>query len=358
MYLFIICALYQIVYQLLLVSAITKNKSRHKKNSSASQKSVSVIICAKNENENLRKNLPSILNQKYNDFEVILVDDGSDEYFNMVDDRLRIIRLTQQEKIGLGKKYALQKGIENVAKELILLTDADCKPVSEYWIAEMANLIDDKHKIVLGISPYTIKNTLLNALIEYETAQTAMQYIGFAILGNPYMSVGRNVGYDATLLRTKIWKENELAIASGDDDLTIQALATDYNTTVCLDVNSYTVSEAKNTWKDWFVQKRRHAESGLLYKFSHKILLGSYIISKLLFYILVLCIYSSGNNVFTVNVIALVSLSMMSIVNMKLNTEIKMQKRWIYTIVLDPLYAILLTIIGVLNFIQSNQKWK
>jgi hypothetical protein len=96
----------------------------------------------------------------------------------------------------------------------------------------------------------------------------------------------------------------------------------------------------------------------LLYKFSHKILLGSYIISKLLFYILVLCIYCSGNNVFTVDVIALVSFSIMSIVNMKLNTELKMQKRWIYTIVLDPLYVLMLTTIGILNFIQPSKKWK
>ena len=38
---------------------------------------VSVIICAKDEAENLKKNLSKILAQKYPEFEVIVVNDGS-----------------------------------------------------------------------------------------------------------------------------------------------------------------------------------------------------------------------------------------------------------------------------------------
>ena len=38
---------------------------------------VSVIICARNESENLAAFLPSVLKQKYPDFQVIVVNDGS-----------------------------------------------------------------------------------------------------------------------------------------------------------------------------------------------------------------------------------------------------------------------------------------
>ena len=38
---------------------------------------VSVIICARNENENLKKFLPLVLSQNYPSYEVIVVDDGS-----------------------------------------------------------------------------------------------------------------------------------------------------------------------------------------------------------------------------------------------------------------------------------------
>ncbi len=358
-YLFIVCALYQIVYQLVLVFAISRYKSNSKKNTNIVSKSVSVIICARNETENLHKNLPYILSQKYDDFEVILVDDGSDIPFQMQHERLKIIRLSKEEKIGLGKKYALQKGIEKASKELILLTDADCQPVSENWITEMATLINNQHKIVLGISPYIYDATFLNSLIEYETAQTAMQYIGFAILGKPYMCVGRNVCYEANLLKTKSWTDDELAIASGDDDLAIQTLATTKNTTVCLTSNSYILSEAKKTWSDWFLQKKRHAESGFLYKFSHKILLGSYIFTKIGFcltFFCVLCMINQRNMLSLVVVI--VAITITSIANMQLHKTLNIQKRWTYTFILDPIYGAMQLLIGLQNLLQPNQKWK
>ena len=142
----------------MLIFVIIKKKKSNKPDSN-NLKSVSVIICAKNETENLLKNLPAILNQHYPDFEVILVDDGSDERLTINDERLTIITLSKEEKIGLGKKYALQKGVEAAKKELILLTDADCWPVSEHWISEMVSCITEEKKIVLGI--YLIKQSRL-----------------------------------------------------------------------------------------------------------------------------------------------------------------------------------------------------
>ncbi len=357
-YLFIACCVFQIVYQLVLVLSIV-NYKRSSIKESPIQKSVSVVICAKNERENLQKNLPFILNQKYNNFEVIIVDDGSDEPFEMLDARLTIITLTKAEKIGLGKKYALKKGIEKSSNEIILLTDADCKPNSENWIAEMAALINEKHKIVLGISPYYYEPTFLNAMVEYETAQTAMQYLGFAILGMPYMSVGRNICYDAALLKSKIWNEKELGIASGDDDLAIQTLATKYNTTVCLAEDSYTYSLAKNSWESWFQQKTRHAESGFLYKFQHIIILGSYILTKIGMYLcffLLFCILNKINSLSLMVIV--VTMAIISIANMLLHKTQNLLKRWNYTLILDPIYGTMPLLTGLLNLFQSNRKWK
>ena len=322
-------------------------------------KSVSVIICAKNETENLQKNLSFILNQKFKDFEVIVVDDGSDEKFTLKNERLTIITLTKNEKIGLGKKYALQKGIEMASNEVILLTDADCQPVSENWISEMSVLINEKHKIVLGISPYKYENTFLNAVIEYETAQTALQYLGFAILGKPYMSVGRNVCYDAKLLKSKRWSNKELSIASGDDDLTIQTLATKDNTTVCFSKDSYTVSKAKNTWESWLNQKSRHTESGFLYKFPYKMALGSYIFTKnvnYLCFLYLLCMLNKIN--FVALLLVIITMMITCIVNMLLHITLNLQKRWNYTLILDPIYGTIPLFTGLQNLFQSNRKWK
>ncbi len=328
-------------------------------------KPVSVVICAKNEAENLQENLSFILCQNYQEFEVIVVDDGSDEPFVFKHERLTIIRIEKQEKIGLGKKYALQNGIEAAKNELVLLTDADCQPVSENWISEMANCITDEKKIVLGISPYKTDNTILNSLIEYETAQTAMQYIGFALLGNPYMSVGRNVLYDKSLLRQKKWTREELSIASGDDDLTIQTLATKENTIVCLSKESYTISEPKKTWKDFIKQKLRHYESGSLYKFPQRLLLGAYLFSKLFIYwdlvyyfLRSILIIDYPTFFFFPFFFYLIYLFSTTLFNLLLNNKFQLNSRWYFTFLNDILYCIFTVSIGIISLFKPSKNWK
>ncbi|MCC6582541.1 MAG: glycosyltransferase [Chitinophagales bacterium] len=358
LYLFVICCIYQVVYQLVLIFVIIKKKKSNKPDSN-NLKSVSVIICAKNERENLQKNLPAILNQHYPDFEVILVDDGSDERLTINDERLTIINLSKDEKIGLGKKYALQNGVEAAKKELILLTDADCRPVSENWISEMVSCITEEKKIVLGISPYKTESSFLNGLIEYETAQTALQYIGFALLGNPYMSVGRNVLYDAALLKSKKWSAAELSITSGDDDLAIQSLATKDNIAVCLSKESYTISDAKTNWKDWIQQKQRHYESGSLYKLSHRMQLGAYLFTKLLIYACLFYLLFSDSNEKNISTgIFFFYFISITLLNLSLDYFLHLNKRWYFSLLNDILYCIFTVTLGLWSQLKPVKNWK
>lgn len=355
------------VYLFTLTISILKNRKINHKTQNSNLQSVSVIICAKNEKENLQKNLPLILHQNYPDFEVIVVDDGSDEQLTMnhetssgqADERLTIIRISKEEKHGLGKKYALQKGIEAAKKDLILLTDADCRPVSENWIMEMVSCIDEKKKIVLGISPYQTESGILNSLIEYETAQTALQYLGFALLGMPYMCVGRNVLYDAKLVKTKKWTDTELSIASGDDDLMIQSLATKENTTVCLSKDSYTKSEAKKTWKAWIQQKLRHYESGKVYKFSHRFILGSYLLAKTGFYTLLIwllfCFPAPFNFIIGIFIFYFIAITVLQFM---LNFKLYLNQGWYLAVIDDLLYCIFTITLGVISHLKPAKNWK
>jgi poly-beta-1,6-N-acetyl-D-glucosamine synthase len=344
----------------------------HKKSASgnsAADKSVSVIICAKNESHNLQKNIPLILNQQHPAFEVIVVDDGSDDDLSFLkelnDTRLKLITLTKSEKTGLGKKYALQKGIEASSHPILLLTDADCRPVSKNWITEITAGIDAAHRIILGISPYNTVNSFLNSLIGYETAQTALQYTGLALLGRPYMSVGRNVAYAAQLLKSKVWTKPELAIASGDDDLVIQSLANNRNTAVCLTPESYTLSDAKTTWKDWINQKLRHYESGSLYKFADRAILGTYLTSKLIFYGILLYFIIQAYLLteypgysLAVFLIYLIYLICILFFNLLLQLKFKLNSRWYLAGIHDLLYTVFTLFLGTVSRFKSAERWK
>lgn len=253
---------------------------------------ISVIVCSKNEAQNLQVFLPSIINQEYSNFELVLINDASSdatlevlESFKKQHTNIKIIDVKNNEAFWGNKKYALTLGIKAATNEHLLFTDADCKPVSKYWIQTMAQKFSDQKTIVLGYGKYKTRKTFVNLLIRFETLLTAVQYFSYAKLGSPYMGVGRNLAYTKSeFFKTKGFISH-IQVRSGDDDLFIQEAATTTNTGICLDAKSFTTSNPPLTLKEWFRQKRRHVSTSSYYKFKHKFFLGLYFISKFLFYV-------------------------------------------------------------------------
>jgi glycosyltransferase involved in cell wall biosynthesis len=268
--------------------AFYKEKERTK----TQQHPVSVIICARDEDENLARNLPGVLVQTYrSSYEVVAVNHNSVDDSKYILQELKktfkalnVIELTQEAKLISGKKYPLSIGIKESRHEVLLLTDADCVPASEFWIQKMQDAYDDNIEIVLGYGAYQKRSGILNKLIRFETFHTALQYLSYALAGIPYMGVGRNLSYKKGLfLRNKGFSSIN-HIPSGDDDLFINKVATKQNTAVIIDPEAVTRSIPKKTWRDWRKQKARHYTTAKFYKPKHKFLLGLYVATQFLFY--------------------------------------------------------------------------
>lgn len=255
---------------------------------------VSVIICAKNEAENLKNNLPFIISQDYLNFEIVLINDDSHddtlevmESFSLNHSNIKIVNVKNIEAFWGNKKYALTLGIKAAKYNHLLFTDADCKPVSKHWISDMCSCFNTKKTIVLGYGAYIkIKNSFLNKLIRFETLMTAIQYFSFAKTGMPYMGVGRNLAYTKTTFFNANGFMSHMKVRSGDDDLFINQTANNNNTAICFTKNSFTESVPETTFKKWFKQKRRHVSTAKYYKLKHKILLALTYIFNLLFWAL------------------------------------------------------------------------
>ena len=253
---------------------------------------VSVIICARDEAANLAKNLPGSLVQQYQTtHEVIVVDDNSYddtkyllEEFQKTFKQLHVVELKQEAKFIPGKKFPLSVGIKTAKYEVVLLTDADCVPASEFWIDKMQEAYNEGTEIVLGYGAYHKKSGLLNKLIRWETFQTAIQYLSYALASKPYMGVGRNLSYKKSVFFRHKGFTAHNNIASGDDDLFIKTAATKTNTKINIDADTFTLSEPANTFGQWLKQKRRHYTTAKYYKPVHKFLLGLYSLSHFLFY--------------------------------------------------------------------------
>lgn len=289
--LFIAVVLIQFIYYVVVFGKFAFSKS---KRNNPKKLPVSVIVCAKNEQENVTKLIPILATQNYPDFEIVLIDDASSdetlevfEEFEKQYSNIRIVKVANNEAFWGNKKFALTMGIKAARKEYLLFTDADCMPDSENWIAEMTSHFTMQKTVVLGYGAYEkIAGSFLNKIIRFETLLTAVQYFAWAKAGKPYMGVGRNLAYK----REEFFKvdgfRDHMKVRSGDDDLFINQVATKKNTAICDTPESFTYSKPKTSYSSWFAQKRRHVATAGYYKSFDRFQLGLFYLTQLSFFIL------------------------------------------------------------------------
>lgn len=271
---------------------------------------VSVVICARNEHENLVKYLPMILAQDYPDFEVVVVNDCSEDetedYLKIMvpqHPRLRTTFIKKDEKFVHGKKLALVVGIKAAKNELLLLTDADCYPESKDWIKSMVSNFHGNTSIVLGYGGYIKAKTFLNRLIRFDTVFIALQYLSFARNGIPYMGVGRNLAYRRSLFFKLKGFASHSHIRSGDDDLFVNEAARSRNTKVEISQESITRSQPETSFYNWYLQKRRHITTSVYYRPLHKFMLAFEPASRLMFYFsFAACLFSEALQIYAIGV--------------------------------------------------------
>lgn len=287
----LIPAAIQLIYYLFIFTRFAF--ARAKKSTVETLPPISVIVCGRNEEENFKENLPAVLAQNYPNFEVVAVNDQSIdntkdvlEHLQDHNPHLNLVNVEENERFWNGKKYGLTLGIKAAQHEHMILTDADCIPASENWLREMATGFTQKQKsIVLGFGAYKKTRGLLNMLIRFETLHSAIQYLSWALWGMPYMGVGRNLGYTKELFFANRGFVPHMHIPMGDDDLFINAAGTRKNATAVFTKDSFTLSEPKHHFADWFVQKRRHIAVSKFYKGYHKSLLGLFGFTQFLFFV-------------------------------------------------------------------------
>jgi cellulose synthase/poly-beta-1,6-N-acetylglucosamine synthase-like glycosyltransferase len=301
----VIASLLQVLFVLLILFGL----SRKNKAYALPQipEPVSIIICARNEADNLRRLLPSVLAQRYPQFEVVVVDDAStDETAAVLNDlkkqfgQLRVIQSADHPKILPAKKGALLLGQQHASHRCVLVTDADCRPVTTKWISEMVAPLHYGKEIVLGFSPVAAGNKWFQLLARWDGAWVAMQYLAFARLGMPYMGVGRNMAFDRDLLKPDFFSA---PVLSGDDDLFVQHAATSANIEVVINQQAVVETFPPVTLAAWIRQKARHLQTAPHYRWWHQVLLAVYPLCHFLIFLITAILL--WNNFEVVSVIAL-----------------------------------------------------
>jgi poly-beta-1,6-N-acetyl-D-glucosamine synthase len=352
----------QISYFILLVMRlVTYRNDGFFREGANTLNAISIIIAAKNEAENLLKNLPLFLELNYPEFEVVVV-------LNDTNDRSQKI-LQEMESIYTnlvvcvlpidhhGKKAALAFGVEKASHNNLVFSDADCRPQNDGWLMPFGAAFSNGVELVLGSGLFETESGLVNKLYRLESERIAMRYMLAAMISAPYMGVGRSMGYTKSLYEKVDGFIGHSEIASGDDDLFIQSIPNGTKTMAVPE--ALTMSKAPDSLVSWFGQKQRHLQTGTRYKSVHLLLLGLLDLSDL---IIVLglpfsLLYMSPDAFIAILTTALFVYILKAIALWRFETIVGLKSRvWIYFF-LEPILSLLNPLISIASQFGQPTEW-
>jgi len=287
--------LIQIIYYLCLYNRIHAHSRAVKRGDTHFTQDlppISVIICAREESENLRRNLTAVLEQDYPRFEVIVINDGntdeSEDYLTLLEEKYPHLYhsfVPDSSRYISRKKLAITLGIKASKYDWLVFTNADCMPPSDQWLRLMARNFTSHTQVVLGYSGYERGKSWLHKQTAFDNLFTSMRYLGFALAGSPYMGIGRNLAYRKELFYRQKGFSAHLNLQRGDDDLFINQVATAENTRVETDADAIVRMQPLLRAKDWKEEKIGYASTARLYQGTQRLLAGFETLTRLAFHI-------------------------------------------------------------------------
>lgn len=320
---------------------------------------VSVIVAAHNEARHLQGFLQSLLAQQYPDFEVVLALNGCQDesaalarQIAATDPRLKVLELSEA-----GKKKALERAITCARHDVLLFTDADCQPASPYWIREMAAACAEPFAGVLGYSPVRPRKGFLNVLARFDHFLVGLQYLGAAAWGRPFMGVGRNLAYHRSVWDATGGFSGHLDLASGDDDLFVQAAARQFRFQVQWHPESFVFTETPASLGHFLRRKARHFSTGWRYRWLPLLMLQAHYWGRLGVWLSPVALDIAGwpwyRSLFFLMFYLLMSLWLWKAVSTKL-----CEKRLVrYGIGCDMVLTFVWLVAGVQSLFRNSTRW-
>ncbi len=348
-------------FELLLVFMLRHWPAQSEIDSSAIKPTISVVVCSHNDAAELKKNLPLLLHQNYELFEVIVVDDHSEDetevWLNTISsDKLRVITLRNAKKAG--KSHALAAGLRVATGEWVVLTDADCSVQSKDWLQHLSCYLTNQYIGYVGYGPHLKLTGLLNKLIRFDTAQIASLYLSSAAGGFPYMGVGRNMGWHRSVLPQVIDALEKLPTTSGDDDWVLQQVRNNGKIRAIADPRTFVYSFPKTSLYSWFHQKIRHHSTGWNYTWKDKIGLAAWYMCRMFFYLLLFVCLIMGTSPFLIIAVFFIrAVVVWGWMAMRFNKLLE-KDLILYIPLLEIIHIFVVSVFSLKSIGKTSQSWK
>jgi len=237
--LYILAALFVIllIFYLGIFSSVAFSKPHE---SNAKRIPVSVLVYAKNNENELRNLLPILLNQNYHQFELVLINNASTDgtlhlmkEYALMYPNIKVVDVVNNEAFWGSKKYALTLGVKASTYEYLVSIDADKKIHSNNWLVYFTSYFTLNKTVVLGTSFYTKQNGFFNKKFRFSHAMQQLQALSWSKLGKPFSLNAHQIAFK----KEDFYKTNgfikHMQKPLFTNEFFINDVATTKNTTIC-----------------------------------------------------------------------------------------------------------------------------
>lgn len=262
----------QIFYYAIVYNRIYRFRLMRRRRKILDTPPISVIVAVRGENESfMTDELPVLLQQEYDHFEVVVVYIGGDmEYYEQLQlirdnhSNMRLTRMGGDDRIYISTKQALNVGIKSAQYDSLLFTTPGAVPRSERWVSLMAKGFEHGMVVAAPAVPSFEHNTLktyIMRMVEFHRERNAMSR---AVRDKLYYAPRSNYGYTRRLYESTRGF-NYLGIDIGDNDLYLQAITTPERTAVVLSRYSIVEEERPERWSEWMELMRYYSSTRRYY---------------------------------------------------------------------------------------------
>ena len=240
-----------------------------------SQPGVSILVYAHNQGELLLRNLPTLLEQDYPNFEVTVMDDASlddtADILSMMTSRyehLNFSRITEQVRGMSHRKLAVLLGAKGSRNEIIVMTQAQCLPASKNWLRQMArHFANPATEVVIGPVAYERRSSFLSRFCQFDLFQRLVSLFSISLAIKPYAGWGQNLAFRKSTFYANRSQgfQRHLNIQPGEDDLFVADVARGNNVVMECQPESLVTDQSTPLSVSWSLDRLNRAFTSRLY---------------------------------------------------------------------------------------------
>lgn len=282
---FVLMFFIQLIYQLLMSIFILSAK---KKDRQSDFPPVSIIVPSRNYEENLKELIPTLLEQDYPDFEVVVVDDcsfdGTEWYLSELKlqySKLKTSRIIQET--DFPNALAITIGIRAASKEWMIFLNPLCRVSGKDWLKSFASELHPKTEAAFGFVKYANTKGSMQKFVRYENFDSFILYGSARYLGLPMPVSDMNIAYKREQFLNRRGFAAVLDSPFSENELYMNKIASRRNSVYLLNPSSVVTYDGDTDWYDGMNFKKKQLLLKRKFTFGQSVYLWIYIISRIVF---------------------------------------------------------------------------